>query len=169
MKAEKIIKENPAVVKLASHAVILIVAGILVYFIIRKFFDNANGNAQGTGNTADQLNTLNGVKVDTNQLSYPIARYQLDADTVYDNLNAWWITSGGYESDIYNICAGYSSPDDLAQLVKSFGTRASTIAALPGIAAPVTSKMTLPQWFDYKLDSDYKQKMKDLFSLTGLY
>lgn len=104
------------------------------------------------------------VPVNKSKLTYSPAFYKTNADELYNNLNSYW-TNG---NTIKQMLAKMKTADDIRELFKQFGNRASTLNA--GILDfNVGGEKDLKQWLlDAKVTAFSNQWVIDFFSKAGL-
>lgn len=104
------------------------------------------------------------VPVKSQNLTHPRAFYQNLADLLYREFNKIGITFG---SAIIKGLATLNK-DELIQVVKDFGTRASTISA-GGFTVAVGAKKNLFEWIESDLSEGNINKLHTIFKPTGLW
>lgn len=150
---------NQGTVQSITVLVIVLAVLIAIYMVYKKV-------VAPPGSTEAKQAAIDQISLSSATLSPGQA--QTIADSIYDDLNAYWITSSGYVDDIQKLLNQCQNSDDWNLVVKQFGTRASTVTLIPGFTSGITDKMTLPEFMKYKMSNSDYIRLTAPFNNSGL-
>lgn len=144
---------------MVNMILVVIVVVVIAYFVYK--------NNDSNGSDEQKTEALNALDISSATISSGQALTV--ADSVYNDLNSWWITSGGNVSDIQSQLSTCQNGSDFNLVCQQFGSRASTISIFPGTSQSITGKMTLTEFLAYKMSvSDYQQTIAPFKGQGGL-
>ena len=154
------LKGQPAYVRKAANAALVIGGGYLAYKIVKLI-----GAKQDPAQKALEAESKNYSK--SQQLTYPVSNYAGFADQIFaafqNTVTPWDIVD---EQDIFDVYAKMKNDLDVNQLTKVFGKRrVPTVVPFVGLALPDVDLYT---WINEALTSTEKAKLNASLAAKGI-
>lgn len=169
MNVSKFLSSNKSIVStIVIAGVIVIIAIIILNYFKSKAANDSSGDGDNINSSENKVAALDGLNYNESNVLNQQTYYQSVADSLYNILNEYWLTSESDKIfDIFDVAK--LNPDEVVYTTKLFGARHSTFGTLFGFPINASESMTLPAFLRFKMSKDDFQKVMDnYFQNTGL-